>query len=246
MSHKFQEGMIYHKRVSPKKHDFKYKFFMLDIDMNSFFELENKYFSKNSFNLFSFNTKDHFGENDDFRKNIKALLEKYEIEETNKMRFITLPSIAGFVFNPISMLILFKEDKPTYMLAEVHNYNGGRIIYCVKLETKDNIHYKGIGNKDMYVSPFFQSHGVYDFSLRYEENNFSLGINLFENDKKMLTTTLVGKSLEFNESNVVKLFFRHFLLTILVVTRTIWQSLKLKSKGLKFNKPTAKDQVRRA
>lgn len=246
MSHKFQEGMIYHKRVSPKKHDFKYKFFMLDIDMNSFEELENKYFSKNSFNLFSFNTKDHFGESRDFRKNIKDLLKKYEIEETNKMRFITLPSIVGFVFNPISMLILFKEGKPNYMLAEVHNYNGGRIVYCVKLETKDNIHYKGIGEKDMYVSPFFESVGRYDFSLKYEEDNFSLGIVLFEKDIKMLTTTLVGKSLEFNESNVQRLFFRHFLLTILVVTRTIWQSLKLKLKGLKWNKPTEQDQVRRA
>jgi len=246
MSHKFQEGIIYHKRVSPKKHDFKYKFFMLDIDMNSFSELENKYFSKNSFNLFSFNTKDHFGKSDDFKKNVKGLLEKYQIKETNKMRFITLPSILGYVFNPISILILFKEEKPTYMLAEVHNYNGGRIIYCVKLESKDNIHYKGIGNKDMYVSPFFKSVGRYAFSLRYEENSFSLGINLFEEDTKMLTTTLVAKSLEFNESNVVKLFFRHFLLTVLVVTRTIWQSLKLKLKGLTWNKPNKKDQVRRA
>ena len=246
MSHKFQEGMIYHKRVSPKKHDFKYKFFMLDIDMNSFSELENKYFSKNSFNLFSFNTKDHFGKSDDFKKNVKGLLEKYQIKETSKMRFITLPSILGYVFNPISILILFKEEKPTYMLAEVHNYNGGRIIYCVKLESKDNIHYKGIGNKDMYVSPFFKSVGKYAFSLRYEENSFSLGINLFEEDTKMLTTTLVAKSLEFNESNVVKLFFRHFLLTVLVVTRTIWQSLKLKLKGLTWNKPNKKDQVRRA
>ena len=246
MSHKFQEGMIYHKRVSPKKHDFKYKFFMLDIDMNSFDELENKYFSKNSFNLFSFNTKDHFGQSKDFRKNIDELLKKYEIEPTPKMRFITLPSIVGYVFNPISLLILFKEEKPTYMIAEVHNYNGGRIIYPVKLESKDDIHYKGIGLKDMYVSPFFDREGRYDFILTYKENQFTLGINLFENDTKMLTTTLIGKSIAFNESNIISLFFRHFLLTVLVVTRTIWQSLKLKLKGLKWNKPTEEDQVRRA
>ena len=246
MSHKFQEGIIYHKRVSPKKHEFKYKFFMLDIDMNAYEKLDNKYFSKNSFNLFSFNTKDHFGTSDDFRVNIKEILNKYSIEATQKMRFITLPSILGYVFNPISVLILFEKDTPTHMIAEVHNYNGGRVIYPVKLESKDNKHFKGVGLKDMYVSPFFQRDGRYEFSLTYEANQFSLGINLFENDKKMLNSTFVGKSRVFNEVNVLSLFFSHTLLTVWVVTRTLWQSLKLKLKGLKFNKPTAQDQVRRA
>ncbi|MGB1226494.1 MAG: DUF1365 domain-containing protein [Poseidonibacter sp.] len=246
MSHKFQEGIIYHKRVSPKKHEFKYKFFMLDIDMNSYEKLDNKYFSKNSFNLFSFNTKDHFGKSDDFKENIKEILNKYSIEATQKMRFITLPRILGYVFNPISVLILFEKDIPTYMIAEVHNYNGGRVIYPVKLESNDNKHYKGTGLKDMYVSPFFQRDGRYDFSLTYEANQFSLGINLFEKDEKMLNSTFVGKPRVFNEVNVVSLFFSHTLLTVWVVTRTLWQSLKLKLKGLKFNKPTAQDQVRRA
>lgn len=246
MSHKFQEGIIYHKRMSPKKHEFKYKFFMLDIDMNSYEKLDNKYFSKNSFNLFSFNTKNHFGESEDFRENIKELLNKYSIKSTEKMRFITLPSILGYVFNPISILILFQKNTPTYMIAEVHNYNGGRVIYPVKLESKDNKHFKGVGIKNMYVSPFFNRDGRYEFSLTYQANQFSLGINLFEKDVKMLNSTFVGKPRVFNEINILSLFFSHSLLTVWVVTRTLWQSLKLKLKGLKWNKPTAQDQIRRA
>ena len=246
MSHKFQEGIIYHKRISPKIHEFKYKFFMLDIDMNSYESLDNRYFSINSFNFFSFNAKDHFGQKDNFKENVKELLEKYSLLPTEKMRFITLPRIMGYVFNPISVLILFKKDVPTNMLAEVHNYNGGRVIYCIKLESTNNRYYKGVGIKDMHVSPFFQRDGKYEFSLIYEQKQFSLGINLFENNVKMLTSTFVGKTHIFNESNITSLFFRHFLLTILVVTRTVWQSLKLKLKGLKWNKPTKKDQVRRA
>ena len=246
MSHKFQEGIIYHKRYSPKKHNFKYKFFMIDIDMNDYEKLDNKYFSKNSFNLFSFNTKDHFGKNKDFKENIKELLKKYQIKPTSKMRFVTLPSIAGFVFNPISVLILFEKFTPTYMIAEVHNYNGGRVIYPVKLESNDKKHYKGKVLKDMYVSPFFKSKGKYEFDLTYTDNKFSIGINLFEEDKKMLNSTFVGDSLVFNERTIVSLFLRHSLLTFWVVTRTIWQSLKLKIKGLKWNKPTTYDQIKRA
>lgn len=246
MSHKFFEGNIYHKRYSPKIHDFKYKFFMIDINISKLDKLENKYFSQNSFNLFSFNTKDHFGESEDFKKNIKNLLKKYDLEATEKMRFITLPRIFGYVFNPISVLILFENDKPTNMIAEVHNYNGGRVIYPVKLETKDNKHYKGESLKDMYVSPFFKRDGRYEFDLIYTSNDFSIGIKLFEDGKKMLSSTFVGKSLVFNEVNIISLLFRHTLLTVWVVTRTIWQSLKLKLKGLKYNGPEAIDQTRRA
>jgi len=246
MSHKFFEGSIYHKRVSPKKHQFKYKFFMVDIDMSSFDKLDNNLFSQNSFNLFSFNTKDHFGKSDDFKENIKYLLNKYNIPLTQKMRFITLPSILGYVFNPISVLILFDRNRPVNMIAEVHNYNGGRVIYPIFLETKDNKHYKGVSTKDMYVSPFFNRDGRYEFDLTYMDNQISLSVVLFENDKKMLTSTFVGKSLVFNERTITSLFFRHTLLTFWVVTRTVWQSLKLKIKGLKWNRPEAYDQIRRA
>ncbi len=246
MSHKFFEGSIYHKRVSPSKHQFKYKFFMLDIDMSSFENLDNDLFSKNSFNLFSFNTKDHFGKSNDFKENIKYLLKKYDISATQKMRFITLPSILGYVFNPISILVLFDKNKPTSMIAEVHNYNGGRVVYPVRLESNDNKHYKGVSIKDMHVSPFFNRDGRYEFDLIYTDNQFSISINLFENDKKMLTSTFVGKSLVFNDRSITSLFFRHTLLTFWVVTRTVWQSLKLKIKGLKWNRPESYDQIRRA
>lgn len=245
MSHKFIEGTIFHKRISPKEHKFKYKFFMLDINMSSFEKLDNSYFSINSFNLFSFNTKDHFGKSDNFKENIKTLLKKYSIEPTDKMRFITLPSILGYVFNPISVLVLFKKNTPTYMIAEVHNYNGGRVIYPVKLESSDNKHFKGVSLKDMYVSPFFKRDGKYEFDLIYTDNKFLIRINLFENEKKMLTSTFVGESLVFNERSILSLFFKHTLLTVWVVTRTVWQSLKLKLKGLKWNKPIIQDQVRR-
>lgn len=246
MSHKFFEGLIYHKRISPKKHEFKYKFFMIDINAESVERLDNTYFSQNSFNLFSFFAKDHFGKSGDFKENIKTLLKQHDIKATSKIRFITLPRILGYVFNPISVLILFEKNRPVNMIAEVHNYNGGRVIYPVKLESNDNKHYKGITTKDMYVSPFFNRDGRYEFDLTYTDNQFSIGINLFENDKKMLTSTFVGKSLVFNERTILSLFFRHTLLTFWVVTRTIWQSLKLKLKGLKWNSPIKQDQIRRA
>jgi len=245
MSHRYYDGVISHKRFSPKKHDFKYKFFMVDIQLSAMEKLKNRFFSLNKFNLFSFNSKDHFGNNEDFKKNVDELLKRFALNSDVKMRFVTLPRICGFVFNPISLLILFEDDKAKFMLAEVHNYNGGRVVYPVKLVSKDGKNYKGESIKDMYVSPFFKREGDYKFTLNYDNEQMYLNILLYENGKKMLTSTFSGKALIFNEKNLFKLFFKHTFLTFWVVTRTIYQSLKLKLKGLKWTNPIKQDQIRR-
>lgn len=247
MKHIFYDGTIYHKRFTPKEHDFTYKFFMLDMDINNLSELKNRWFSNNGFNLFSFNSKDHFGDNKDFTKNVEKLLDEFKIKKSNKMRFVTLPRILNFVFNPISLLIIFDENNqyPTHLLAEVHNYNGGRIIYPIKLIKRGNNFYRGEIKKDMYVSPFFKRDGKYNFIFRYDESNVALKIDLFEHEKKMLSASFSGTPMSYNEKNILKLFLKHTFLTMFVVTRTLWQSMKLFFKGIKFNKVQDIDTKRR-
>lgn len=245
MSHRFLEGNIYHKRHSPKEHTFDYRFFMIDIDLASLETLENRLFSSEGFNLFSFKGKDHFGTSDDFLSDVHTLLKRFDYEPTETMRFITLPRIVGYVFNPISALILFDGDTPTTMLAEVHNYNGGRIVYPVRLSESTKGTYKGSAPKDMYVSPFFGDQGRYDFILRYDQLGASLTVKLEEEGKKMLTSTFSGKALPFRTSTTAGLFARHTLLTFWVVTRTLWQTLRLKIKGMTWHSPRPIDQIRR-
>ncbi len=245
MSHRFLDGEIYHKRFSPKTHSFNYKFFMLDIDLENFDTLKNRLFSINKFNIFSFHTKDHFGNKSNFLENVDYLLKHFDIDKSSKMRFITLPSILGYVFNPISTLIIFKDNTPTHLIAEVHNYNGGRVLYPLELETSDNKLFKGKTKKDMYVSPFFKRDGDYEISLYINDEDFRLNIKLFENGVKMLTSTFSAKEMEYSTKNIKKLFFKHSFLTIWVVTRTLVQSFKLKLKGLAWNSPIKQDQMRR-
>ena len=52
-NHNIFEGTIYHKRFLPKKHDFKYNFYLLDIDVFDLKSLENRIFSINKLNFMS-------------------------------------------------------------------------------------------------------------------------------------------------------------------------------------------------
>lgn len=245
MSHQFYEGKVYHKRFIPKVHEFTYPFYLLDIDLSLLSRLKNRLFAFEGINLFSFRSKDHFGQSEDFMQNVEELLEKFDITATQNMHFITLPRVVNFVFNPISVLILNEGEKPTHLLAEVHNYNGGRIVYPVVLQTKDEKSYTGTIPKDMYVSPFLETSGEYRFLFRQEENKITLKVDLYEGDQKKLTASFSGDSRPFESKTVAKLFVKHSFITFWVVTRTLWQSLKLWAKGLTFYSPMPTDQIRR-
>lgn len=245
MSHRYFEGEIYHKRFTPKVHEFSYPFFMLDIDLDSFETLGHRFFKRERGSLFSFFAKDHFGSHENFLDNVGQLLEKFSLEPSSGMRFITLPRISNFVFNPISMLIVFHENRPTHLLAEVHNYNGGRIVYPVALHHVKHNRYSGESLKDMYVSPFLDRDGVYRFEIDYSEDALMCSITYLKDELKVLKATLNAKSLPFESQSTRGLFGRHLFLTFGVVTRTLWQTLKLKLKGLTWFSPTPIDQIRR-
>jgi DUF1365 family protein len=219
---------------------------MLDMDVSELETLKSRYFSLNRFNLFGFYAKDHFGQGDDFRNNIKVLLKNFDYQEADSMRFVTLPRMLGFVFNPISLLILYKEKKPYAMLVEVHNYEGGRIVYPVTLAQSKNNHYHGNTSKDMYVSPFFQREGVYDFVFQSTPEKFWLHITYTQEDTKKLTTTLSTQCLPYNDEELIKIFFVYPMLTLGVVVQTLWQSLRLKLKGLTWYQSLPIDQEKRS
>lgn len=245
MTHRFYDGEVFHKRFKEADHKFTYGFFLLDIDVRTLDTLKSKLFSYNSWNLFSFFPKDHFGKSESFLQNTNELLERFNLSPTTKMRFLTLPRIANFVFNPISVLVLFDDERPTQMMVEVHNYNGGRVVYSVELKQKSQTQYIGEVAKDMYVSPFLKRDGVYKFTFEYSIEKLGLSVYLYEDGEKTMMTTFIGKAKEFSDKSILSLFCKHTFLTFWVVTRTLWQSLRLYLKGLKFNTVTPVDNFRR-
>ena len=73
----------------------------------------------------------------------------------------------------------------------------------------------------------------------------ALGVYLYEDGVKTMMTTFNATAKEFSTKSVLSLFGKHTFLTFWVVTRTLWQSLKLYLKGLKFNGVTPVDEFRR-
>jgi len=246
MNHRFLEGNILHHRFLPKKHRFVYDFFFLDIDVYDLPSLKSSFFSSSSFAPMGFFARDHFGQDDSLLLNAQTLFQTLGWEEPPHLRFITLPRIFHFVFNPISILLLLDaSEKPTHMVVEVHNYNGGRVLYPMVLAHEKSDFYKGEHPKTLYVSPFLGFDGMYTFHISYTPTHFSLRIELSQMDTPMLLTSFTGESLPFSQQNIKHLLCQHTFLTLFVVTHTLWQSLRLWLKGIAWMGPRNIDQTRK-
>lgn len=243
MTHCFFEGDIFHKRFYPKVHQFTYDYFFIDIDVSNLASLENSLFKLNRLGVMSFFARDHFGHSNDFFSNAKELIHSLGWTEYSQIRFLTLPRIFHFVFNPISILLLLDhKGSATHCIAEVHNYNGGRVLYPMQLQAM-NEYLVGEAQKSMYVSPFMGYEGTYYFRLVYTQASFELGIELVDGKNRMLIADFMGTSLPYTTQSIRSLLCRHTFLSLFVVTRTLWQTLRLKLKGLVWNAPRPQDQI---
>lgn len=246
MSHRFYAGEIFHKRFLPRVHRFTYDYFFIDIDVNDLMGLNLPLFRYNRLGVLSFLSQDHFGKSDDFLHNAHDAIDRLGWEKPSSIRFLTLPRIFHFVFNPISVLLLLdSEGTPAHMIAEVHNYNGGRVLYPMTLERINPHQFRSRHAKSMYVSPFMGYEGIYTFTLDYTENHFGLHIKLCEENQEMLIAHFSGSALPFSSRSIRTLLYRHTFLTLFVVTRTLWQSFRLKLKNIPWHSPRSEDQIKK-
>ena len=245
MSHRFYEGEIFHKRFHPQVHHFTYDYFFIDINIDEIGTLNNSLFKTDSLGVMSFYPQDHFGKHQDFAQSVRENIASLGWQEPSSIRFLTLPRIFHFVFNPISMVLLLDSNsEPTHAIAEVHNYNGGRVLYPMTLQKINPLQTQGSAQKSMYVSPFMGYEGTYTFTIDYTPEHFGLRIELSEENRQMLVAHFSGSSIAYSTSSIRRLLCNHTFLSLFVVTRTLWQSLRLKLKALPWYSPRPQDQIK--
>ena len=107
-----------HKRLNPINNGFIYRIFMFCIDLDELKTLSknNFLFSYNRFNLYSFFDKDH-GKN--ITENTKVKVLEYtrskgiEVNNDCRVLLITMPRIAGYIFNPVSFYFILRPSAKT-------------------------------------------------------------------------------------------------------------------------------------
>ncbi len=239
-------AVVTHSRAFPIVNRFRYKVgtFLLDVEELPTLGEKIRFFGYNRFSLFSFLDKDHlrFGEGD-FYTQIKSFLIASGIkEEIGKIYLLTNLRVLGYVFNPVSFYFCFSSSgNHVCSIAEVGNTFGeikpyvGLVKEGVKGTISDPETHLRV-KKNFYVSPFIPLDSEFEFRLNFPKSHLAIGVDSWEDGKRVLTTAYLGEKKIFSSKNLFILFCRYPFITVQIIVLIHWQAMKLWMKKIPYIK----------
>jgi DUF1365 family protein len=232
MKRYFFKGIVSHRRVKSKKHSFNYPY--RSIFLENIYDFHEKRINQIKSSFFDFS----FLKNEDSKKilnNIHKFIRENNITNDNlKVNLLKTPDFSFLkTFNPVCFWFLTKNDNNLMMVAEVTNTFYEKQIYFVhdSLNILDGKKWIPI-QKKMYVSPFADKQGLYQFKISGEP--LDIKINEFDpNGELEILSNLSGQKIDFSWRNKLLIFFSIFINSSLVLARIHLQALFLWLKKVK-------------
>ena len=236
-----------HHRLSPRTHRFEYGLFLLSVDLDELPVLSRRlrFLGWNRRNLYELRDRDHLeypGSHSarGLKNSVRAWLasESVEVPEDVRMTLVTLPRIAGYVFNPVSFFFLeTRGGEPIGAVAEVGNTFGELKPYFIPSEPRGDGRFSRVVPKQFYVSPFSDLEVLFDFRLRRPGERLAIAINdVTPGGRTLLVSTLRGDRIPLTDGQLLRLTLRYPLVTLRVMTLIHWQALQLWRKKLPWHR----------
>jgi uncharacterized protein len=234
------ECNVMHHRFAPKSHRFAYRIFMMSVDLDELQSLDKRIplFSVNGRNLFSFMEGDYMPTGEPLHNgrapgrpgaagNLKERVLSYLGERGvsipgGRIVLLTLPRVAGYLFNPVSFYFCYdSEDRPVAAIAEVTNTFREMKPYFLGPDALSRAEGKGTFQsrvpKLFYVSPFSDVDVAFDFQLRTPDEGLSIRIDDYTGDERTLASALTGRRRSFTAARLAWYAVKYPLITLKVI-----------------------------
>lgn len=236
MNARLYRGHVEHARLRPAEHRFRNKvtFYELDVDELPALDASVRGFGHNRFALFSLRDKDYLTPEDKpLREKLQSWVDGLELTRpVRRISLVTSLRWLGRVFNPVSFYLLRGEDDELLgLIAEVNNTFGDRHIYPVPLSrTPPEPVSGGRHGKEFHVSPFNDMEGSYRFTVRQEDGELYIGVDLYRDGRRIIETWIEGRGVPLTTAELRREMLFHPLRPWLTFPRIVWQALFLKFK----------------
>lgn len=235
------ECTVFHRRLSPKTHEFVYRIFLFALEVDELPRLgrELALLKYNRRGLYSFRDEDHCQSGPGTaREKAEAFLAQSGIaEKPARILLLTNCRVLGYVFNPISIWFCYRADgSPLAAIAEVGNTFGEVKPFLVPV--KDGAFHLRTP-KHYYVSPFSDLDQEFDFRFALPDDKLSVFIDDYREAEKTLVSTLTGKRAELSDRKLAAFTFKYPLITLKVIFLIHWHALLLWLKKVPFHRKEA-------
>jgi uncharacterized protein len=245
-------GWVRHRRHEPQPHEFRYRLFMMYLDLAELPTLFDPFWcwSTRRSALARFHRGDYHG---DAQLTLDAAVRSTVAKETGiaptgPIRLLTHLRYFGHVFNPVSFYYCFDAagERVETILAEITNTPWKeRHAYVLPVATG-----KRTGQitrfefgKTFHVSPFWPMDMRYDWRLSEPEARLQIHMENWREERRAFDATMSLERREVSSASLARALIGHPLMTATVVSGIYWQALRLWLKRTPFFTHPTKAEV---
>ena len=232
------EGILRHRRLVPRPHEFQYRVFMPYLCLQELPELfaDKKFWSATGPGLAQFRRSDFLGDpaiplESEVRRRIE---EETGANHTGPIYLLANLRYFGHIVNPIACYYCFNEDETRleHLVAEVNNPPWNERHSYVLPGPDDGRWLKTSFDKAFHVSPFNPMDMRYHWRSNTPDRRLVLHMENSSKGEKVFDATLSMSAQPMSAKNLNRLLLRHPFMTMKVGSAIYWQALRLYLKGV--------------